>query len=111
MVSVYTAPYNYVGEDRLDITVKGKDPLGRIFAPTWKMVMKAKKGLISESEYTAMYRNLMRASYRNYREAWEDVLGRGRVTLVCFCPSGSFCHRYLLAGFFEKLGAVYLGER
>lgn len=71
-------------------------------APSWKMVMTSKKGTISESEYSTMY--------REHRETWEEVLGRDRVTLVCFCPSRSFCHRYLLAWCFEKLGAEYMGE-
>lgn len=33
-----TAQYRYSGNDRLDITVKGNDPIGKIFAPTWEMV-------------------------------------------------------------------------
>ena len=31
---LYTARYRYSGNDRFDITVKGKDPIGRIFAPS-----------------------------------------------------------------------------
>ena len=27
---LYTAQYKYAGDDRLDITVKGKDPMGRL---------------------------------------------------------------------------------
>jgi len=37
MLTVYTAQYRYSGLDRLDITVKGQDPFGRVFAlhGTW----------------------------------------------------------------------------
>ena len=110
-VKMYTAQYRYSGNDRLDITVKGKDPVGRIFAPTWKMVMGAKEGKITRDEYQKMYREMMQVSYRQHRDAWHAILNRDEVTLVCFCPSNSDCHRYLLADYFAKLGAVYLGER
>ena len=39
MLYVSTAHYRYSGPDRLDITVKGRSEDGKIFAPTWKMVM------------------------------------------------------------------------
>lgn len=110
-LQIYTAQYAYTGPDRLDITVKGKDPVGKPFAPTWKMVMGAKQGRISTSEYTKMYRQRMQDVYRTNRQAWTDLLTRDEVTFVCFCKPGAFCHRYLLAGYFEKLGAQYRGER
>jgi uncharacterized protein YeaO (DUF488 family) len=44
-------------------------------------------------------------------DVWNDILGRDKVTLVCFCASGTDCHRYLLAGYLEKLEAEYMGER
>ena len=43
----YTAQYRYKGEDRMDITVKGQDPIGKMFAPTWAMVMGLKDGKLS----------------------------------------------------------------
>ena len=106
-MEVYTAHYSYIGSDRLDITVKtGK----KTFAPTWEMVMKTKKGLMSQEEYTHKYTELMRISYRENRQEWEELLARNRVVLVCFCPAGAFCHRALLAEMLEKLGAKYMGE-
>ncbi len=44
--------HRYAQNDRLDNTVQGNDPVGRIFAPTWKMVMESKEGKISWDEYT-----------------------------------------------------------
>jgi len=110
-MKLYTAQYKYAGDDRLDITVKGKDPIGRFFAPTWKMVMGSKEGKISCDEYKRMYRELMQKSYRENLGVWNDILGRDEVTLVCYCASRKDCHRYLLAGYLEKLGAEYMGER
>lgn len=110
-MNLYTAQYKYSGDDRLDITVKGKDPIGKIFAPTWKMVMGSKEGQISWGQYKDMYRQLMRESYRQHQDIWNEVLNRDEVTLVCFCGPGTDCHRYLLAEYMVKLGVAYMGER
>jgi len=110
-MNFYTAHYSYRGTDRLDITVKGKDPIGRVFAPTWDMVMGYKNKKIDWDEYSRQYRNLMRKTYKECRQVWESILARDEVTLVCFCRPDQNCHRFLLAGYFEKLGATYLGER
>jgi len=110
-MKLYTAQYRYTGEDRLDITIKGKDPIGRFFAPTWKMVMASKEKKFSWDEYKSMYRELMRKSYLENRNIWDEILMQEEVTMVCFCKAGMNCHRYLLAGYLEKLGAEYMGER
>lgn len=110
-MNLYTAQYRYSGNDRLDITVKGNDPIGRVFAPTWSMVMKSKGGQIAWDEYKQLYRELMQKSYRDNKIVWEEILNREELTLVCYCKSGSKCHRYLLVEYFEKLGAKYQGER
>ncbi len=107
MVKVYTAQYNYRGEDRLDITVKLGD---KAFAPTWDMVRAYKSGRITQKEYTEMYYALMRRSYRNNRQRWDEVLAMDKVVLVCFCRAGDFCHRLLLAQIFQKVAAEYCGE-
>ncbi len=73
--------------------------------------MGSKEGKVSRAEYTEMYRSLMRESYAHHKDVWQDLLDRDEVTLVCFCKAGTFCHRYLLAEYFESLGANYLGER
>lgn len=107
MCEVFTAQYSYRGPDRVDITVKTGL---QAFAPTWDMVMGYKRGSITKEEYTARYHDMMVASYAENRATWEELLARDRVVLVCFCPSGAFCHRVLLAHYLEKLGAHYGGE-
>ncbi len=82
-MKLYTAHYRYSQNDRLDITVKGKDPVGKVFAPTWKMVMGSKENRISLDEYKQMYRELMRKSYHRHTDIWNEILNREEVTLVC----------------------------
>lgn len=112
MLKVYTAQYRYAGQHRLDITVKGKDPVGRVFAPNWDIVMKHKNNPnYGDKEYTEDFHNLMIASLDSCTDVWmEDVLKRGYVVLVCFCPAGAFCHRKLVAEYLVQLGAKYMGE-
>ena len=110
-MKVYTARYRYKGKDRLDVTVKGEDPLGRAFAPTWQMVKALKAGLMTEDDYRESYIRMMRESYRLFKDKWVKLLEMEEVTLVCYCEDGAFCHRYILAELLVKCGAEYLGER
>ena len=106
MLKVYTSQFRYSGTDRMDITAKNKTP----FSPTWEMVKDYKAGAISQSQYRDMYFELMVDSLgRNFR-FWSDVLYLPRVTLVCYCAPGEFCHRVLMAKYLEFLGAEYCGE-
>ena len=106
MLKVYTSQISYSGTDRMDITAKRKTP----FSPTWEMVNDYKEGVISERQYRHMYFELMVNSLgRNY-PFWTDVLNKPRVTLVCYCAPGKFCHRVLMAKYLEFLGAEYWGE-
>ena len=108
---VRTARMNYRGPDRLDITVKGEAPVGRAFAPTWPMVIAAKKARKDGTEdaywpeYVAAYYERMRVSYRRWRGQWSTVLGMEQVTLVCFCPDSpeKRCHRFLLVKILETV--------
>lgn len=107
MVKVYSCVVQVQGEGRLDITVKTGD---KVFAPTWEMVMKSKAGKMTQQEYTDQYYSIMRQNYHKHRHRWDEVLSLDKVVLVCFCPSGTFCHRLLLAEILSKLGAEYYGE-
>lgn len=110
MLNVWTAQYRYPGPDRLDITVKGKDKLGRYFAPSWEMVQNLKKGKITQDEYLAMYHVLISNLYKTRPEIFQALLSREQVILVCFCAYGDFCHRFVLADYLKQLGATYHGE-
>ena len=112
---LYTAQFRYPGKDRKDITVKSGD---KSFAPTWDMVMGVKEGRITEQQYAEMYLALLTSRYEtsnNMVEACcrvvEDAIA-GDVTLVCYCPSGAFCHRHLLTYWLtQNWKVVYAGER
>lgn len=91
----------------LDTTVKSGD---KVFAPTWEMVMGVKQGRMSENDYTREYYEMMRESYRQNRQRWDEVLGMEEVILACYCRPDTFCHRYLLRDMLVKCGAEYVGE-
>ena len=104
---VYTSQYRYSGPRRLDITaIKGSD----LFRPNWEMVSAYKSGSMTEKQYEEIYHEMMQKSYKEYREGWERLLSCDWVVLVCFCRADTFCHRYLLAEYLEKCGAIYEGE-
>ena len=89
-------------EGFVDITVKSAKE-GKIFAPTWDIVMEYKNGKITAEQYTQEYYRLMRRSFKMHKEKWIEVLKRDKVVIGCYCKSGYFCHRHLLVSIFEKL--------
>lgn len=102
----------------IDTTVKsGLEYL----APTWdmvRMIHDARAGKldnqIAEAQYTELYTEKMRESYRNNREAWMSLLRHESIALGCYCAPGEFCHRHLLMGFLEavarKEGVVFINK-
>ena len=104
---LYTAQYRYPGNDRLDITVKGNNIAGKIYAPTWEMVNDWKKDTLSNDGYTAMYYELLIDRFHNMKDFKESTFRMINIlcgtndmperdfTVVCFCPADSFCHRHL----------------
>jgi len=112
-LNIYTSQLRYSGNDRLDITAKGQDPIGKHFAPTWEMVKSIKSGTISQELYTLAYVGILSTSLGLNSQVWQQVQSMypNRITLVCFCPIGAFCHRVLLANAFQgmELGE-YKGE-
>lgn len=124
---IYTAQYRYSGMDRLDITVKGNCPAGKLYAPTWQMIQGYKNNRFSEADYTKMYYDLLqqrwRDNYLDFRASTTklvDIICGGTnnmpprdITLVCFCPTNTFCHRYLLVNWLTHNWSQvkYGGER
>ena len=101
---VCTSTIRYFGPDRLDITVKSGV---KSFAPTWDMVMKHKRGEISDTQYTDRYLRMMRTSYLDNKNGdWSAILNRRRVVLCCYCAPGNFCHRHLLKDILRDLCRV-----
>ena len=108
MLKVFTASMGYDGDkETLDITVKSGE---ETFAPTWSMVMKSKKGEMSWQEYRKKYYEMMRKSYRQNRDRWQQLLEQDEVVLLCYCNDPERCHRRLLAEMLAEAGAEYVGE-
>lgn len=119
-LSVYTARMSYRGPDRLDITRKSAGVDGLAFAPSGRILWPMKQlewsqGPAAVAEawpgYVEAYTAEMRTSYRADRAAWDVLLARPEVTLVCYCRDPAHCHRSVLADILGKLGAVVRGER
>jgi len=112
---LYTAQYRYSGRDRLDITVKGNDPAGKLYAPTWAMVKGVKDGTLPESWYEETYYKLLIERWHTHGEEMArlvDMVKDRDITVVCFCPANTFCHRHLMVSFFKHNWQVkYGGER
>jgi hypothetical protein len=120
---LYTAQYRYPGRDRLDITVKGNCPAGKLYAPTWDMVNGIKQGTMTKEEYEGAYYNLLITRWKSHGEEMSQLVKIVQgdpmnnvpprdLTLVCFCPANTFCHRHLLVKFLQhNWGVEYGGER
>lgn len=83
----------------LDITVKSGD---KLFAPEWEWVMASKRDPTFENTYVDLYRAKMRESYKANKQHWLDSMSSD-IALGCYCPSGGFCHRHLLATYFKAV--------
>jgi hypothetical protein len=115
---IYTAQYRLTGPNRLDITVKGNNILGKWLAPTWDMV-KAYKRTGNAQIYTQQYFQLLGERYAlpngEGRQAIDRIASiaiNDDVTFVCFCSAGNFCHRYLAVDWLKHYWPqiVYKGE-
>lgn len=62
-------------------------------------------------EYVPLYQTEMAESQRLRTDAWQALLARDEVTLVCYCSARGNCHRGLLAKMLAELGATDCGER
>lgn len=119
---VYTAPLAYAGDDALDVSRWGNNPLGKAFAPS-EMLLNGFKSFQRETRagsdvirkrfamYADCYAIEMRISFKRFPSRWAEIWTRELVTFCCYCRGVSLCHRLLLAKTFEAQGALYEGER
>ena len=109
MLKFWTAQYRYPGPNRLDITVKGNDPFGKLFAPTWDM-LNAYKNNPNKTQAEQIYIRQYHQIILNNFYYLEKLLSQNELVLICFCAYGKFCHRHLLTHYLIHLGAQYMGE-
>lgn len=92
--TIYTSHYRYSGDDRADITFKGQDRNGFVFAPTKEMVHGVKYNGLPEKQYENSYWKIISKIGDNH---WRWLFSLPERTLVCFCRQDEFCHRNILA--------------
>ena len=128
---VRTARMGYRGPDWLDISLQGNrdriakgirgirgeerlghQGIGMAFAPSAELLFPYLKRRAAGQEreddwarYVFAYTDEMRVSYRRHRAAWDELLKRERVVLLCFCTDPERCHRVVFAEILGKLGA------
>jgi len=95
----------------VDITIKSGCETGWVLAPTWEMVNAIKLGKLTVEEFTKKYYELLESRWQKPIQAIEELVVIPRLILVCYCPTGVFCHRRLAANFLVKnLGFLDCGE-
>jgi len=111
---IYTSRVGYQGADALDITAKSASPDGKVFAPPWSLLRRylpkfSGRPLTAENfaEYEREYLSVLAAR----RVEWSYYLRQPSITLLCYCPTPSMCHRGTVAREFQQRGAHYGGER
>lgn len=115
---VWTARIGYRGCDGLDVTRKSAGADGRPFAPSWAILSpeldarrRGEDAAARWPAYVAAYEREMRESERRDPGAWQRLLGRESVTLLCYCDDPAHCHRSVLARLLGARGATVCGER
>jgi hypothetical protein len=106
----------------LNCTAKSGKGIGKVFAPTWELLMDSKEGRRTWEEYTDGFYKLLRQRYASplYRQVFDEVLSSDKVVVFCcYCNDvyeNHHCHRYLLVDIFRKLAESrgisfeYVGE-
>lgn len=65
--------------------------------------MGIKEGTLTEQQYTALYHERMRESYKANKQHWLQLCDTPRLAIACFCKAGCFCHRHLLVTYLQKV--------
>ena len=110
-MAIYTGRINYSGNmTKIDITAKSASGIGKYFKPTWDMVMGYKNGKYGKKEYTSKYLDILEANYYQILQLLQYIKDKD-VVFVCYCRTGDFCHRVLLAEYLRDTFKVnYEGE-
>lgn len=96
-----------------DITLKSGDPF---FAPTTELLNSYKSGFINSTDYTDVFKKIMRERYQADKDHWLKLFQFEEVALACYCPAGQFCHRHLVRDYAQGVAKTlgipfeYVGE-
>lgn len=72
-----------------------------LFVPTSKIVWGHKNGSVSDEEYTRVYTLLLQVRMQKIKN-W--IKENEYAILLCACPNGNFCHRYIVAERLKNMG-------
>jgi hypothetical protein len=107
-LEMYTAPYDYAGDNRVDVSFNGGS---FVFTPPRPLLFEYRLGRMSPEQFQAEYRRFLEGSFAQHMYNWDMLLESGKIVLVCSCNAkDSSCHRYVLIDFLKKFGAVYCGD-
>lgn len=110
MIKVRTSNFAMHGKTRGAIAISAtsprwfRGPSEPALAPPIEMVMALKRKEITEKEYALRYLEQLSgidaaALVKGWeKHAWFD----GEVTLLCWCASGAFCHRLIVASWLRN---------
>ena len=106
-LEIYTAPYGYAGDDRVDVSFNGGN---FVFTPPRPLLFEYRLGRLSPEKFQKEYREFLEGSFIEHMYNWDMLLESGKIVLVCSCNAGdASCHRHVLIDFLKRLGAVYCG--
>ena len=114
-LTIWTARVDYKQKDDqvvLNTTIGSGEGLGKLFAPTWKLVRAIKFKKITWDQYVEGYLALMRKQYRENKPQFHEVCESGEIVLLCYCSvkkKGRECHRFLLADVLKSVAEKDLG--
>lgn len=107
---VYTGQIARLEPPYLDITVKSGQGVGRLLAPTWDMVLRLKRGVLSQDAYQQSYLQLLRERFRQDRAGFLAILTPANADALhigCYCAPHTFCHRYLAVEVLDKIAQAH----
>ena len=107
-LTMYTAPYDYTGGDKVDVSFNGGN---FVFAPPRILLLGYRLGRLSLEKFQGEYVKFLEGSFVQHAYSWDRILESGKIVLVCSCNAGdAACHRSVLIDFLKKFGAVYCGD-
>lgn len=85
-------------------------PQLKMLAPPRELLLETKAGKVSEEEYARVFNEHLRQF--DAREVYDAIVEEygDDVTLLCFEKPGDFCHRRLVAAWFEEALGVEVAE-
>jgi hypothetical protein len=94
-MTIYTSQFRYNNQDRIDITAKTSNVIGKIFAPPLNIVFDYKDGIIDEQQYQMIYTDIVSNTIPQLSEDINAFI-KNEITFVCYCNHQTFCHRFIL---------------